>query len=71
MDGTIDCTHVRLVSTIINNVNEIFRNRKGYFSLNVQAVVGPRMEFLDIIPEWPGSAPIAGFFKIRDSTCNT
>jgi len=36
IDGAIDCTHIRLVHTRMQNVDEIFRNRKGYFSLNVQ-----------------------------------
>ncbi|XP_017875626.1 putative nuclease HARBI1, partial [Ceratina calcarata] len=63
IDGAIDCTHVRLTCTRLNDVNEIFRNRKGYFSLNVQAVVGPRMEFLDLVPEWPGSAHDSRIFQ--------
>lgn len=36
VDGAIDCTHIRLVHTRFHNINEVFRNRKGYFSLNVQ-----------------------------------
>lgn len=51
INGAIDCTHVRLSGTRFNNIAEVFRNRKGYFSLNVQAVVGPRMEFLDVVPQ--------------------
>jgi len=34
--GAIDCTHVRLTATRFQNIAEVFRNRKGYFSLNVQ-----------------------------------
>ncbi|XP_025158423.1 putative nuclease HARBI1 isoform X2 [Harpegnathos saltator] len=45
IDGAIDCTHVRLVGTKLQNIEEIYRNRKGYLSLNVQAVVGPRTIF--------------------------
>ncbi|XP_071652749.1 putative nuclease HARBI1 [Temnothorax longispinosus] len=63
VDGAIDCTHVRLVDTRFQNISEIYRNRKGYFSLNVQTVVGPRMEFLDIVPEWPGSAHDSRIFR--------
>lgn len=37
VDGAIDCTHIRLVNTRLQGISEIFRNRKGYFSLNVQA----------------------------------
>lgn len=36
IDGAIDCTHVRLVHTKLQNIEEIYRNRKGYFSLNIQ-----------------------------------
>lgn len=36
VDGAIDCTHVRLQDTRFQNIGEIYRNRKGYFSLNVQ-----------------------------------
>ncbi|XP_020299384.1 putative nuclease HARBI1, partial [Pseudomyrmex gracilis] len=34
IDGAIDCTHVRLTGTRFHNIDEIYRNRKGYFSLN-------------------------------------
>lgn len=34
---------------------ETFRNRKGYFSKNVQVVAGPSMEILDIVTRWAGS----------------
>ncbi|KAJ3628551.1 hypothetical protein MTP99_015850 [Tenebrio molitor] len=54
IDGAIDCTHVRLTNTVFQRHAEVYRNRKGYFSFNVQAVVGPRMEFMDIVPEWAG-----------------
>lgn len=36
IDGAIDCSHIRLTHTRFQNINEVFRNRKGYFSLNVQ-----------------------------------
>nr|XP_046491866.1 putative nuclease HARBI1 [Neodiprion pinetum] len=54
-DGAIDCTHIRLSHTKFADLQEVYRNRKGYFSLNVQAIVGPNMEFLDVVLEWPGS----------------
>ncbi|CAD6242562.1 GSCOCG00009513001-RA-CDS, partial [Cotesia congregata] len=63
VDGAIGCTHIRLIHTRFQNINEIYRNRKGYFSLNVQTIVGPRMEFLDIVPEWPGSADDSRIFQ--------
>lgn len=36
VDGAIDCTHIRLTQCKFDNIQEIYRNRKGYFSLNVQ-----------------------------------
>jgi len=36
IDGAIDCTHIRLSHTRFQNIDEIYRNRKGYFSLSVQ-----------------------------------
>ncbi|XP_071634092.1 putative nuclease HARBI1 [Temnothorax longispinosus] len=63
IDGAIDCTHIRLVHTRFQNVDEIFRNRKGYFSLSVQIIVGPRTEILDIVPEWPGSEHDSRIFQ--------
>lgn len=36
IDGAIDCTHIRLLQTRFRGIDEAFRNRKGYFSLNVQ-----------------------------------
>lgn len=36
IDGAIDCTHIRLTYTRFRNIDEVYRNRKGYFSLNVQ-----------------------------------
>lgn len=41
VDGAIDCTHVRLTQCRFENIDEIYRNRKGYFSLNVQVMFYP------------------------------
>ncbi|XP_066585716.1 putative nuclease HARBI1 [Prorops nasuta] len=61
--GAIDCTHIRLVHVRFQNLDEIYRNRKNYFSLNVQTVVGPKTEILDIVPEWPGSQHDSRIFQ--------
>nr|XP_012224567.1 PREDICTED: putative nuclease HARBI1 [Linepithema humile] len=63
IDGAIDCTHIRLTHTRFHRIDEVYRNRKGYFSLNVQTVVGPRMEFLDVVPEYPGSQHDSRIFQ--------
>ncbi|CAN7943326.1 unnamed protein product [Ixodes hexagonus] len=52
--GCIDCTHVKIKGLGGPN-GEVFRNRKGFFSLNVQAITGPQLQFFDIVARWPGS----------------
>ncbi|XP_015376291.1 PREDICTED: putative nuclease HARBI1 [Diuraphis noxia] len=52
--GGIDCTHVPIKSPRGDNA-EIYRNRKGWMSLNVQIVCGPKMQIFDIVCRWPGS----------------
>lgn len=46
--GVIDCTHVRIQSPN-SNIGERYRNRKGYFSLNVQAICNSKLEFMNIV----------------------
>ncbi|KAG0416981.1 hypothetical protein HPB47_005986 [Ixodes persulcatus] len=50
----IDCTHVRIKSPGGDDAEE-FRNRKGVFSINVQAVTGPQLQFYNVVVSWPGS----------------
>jgi len=40
VDGAVDCTHVKLTYTRFQQYPEAFRNRKGYYSLNVQVSTG-------------------------------
>nr|CAI5847400.1 unnamed protein product [Callosobruchus analis] len=35
---------------------EVFRNRKGYFSINTQVVGNNNLKIMDIVARWPGSA---------------
>ncbi|KAG0445426.1 hypothetical protein HPB47_015331 [Ixodes persulcatus] len=52
--GYIDCTHVRIRSPGGEDA-EVYRNRKRVFSLNVQAITGPQLQFFDVVASWPGS----------------
>lgn len=52
--GALDCTHVKIISPGGNNA-EIYRNRKGFFSYNVQAVCDASGKFEDVVCRWPGS----------------
>uniref|UniRef100_A0AAR5PJ70 DDE Tnp4 domain-containing protein n=1 Tax=Dendroctonus ponderosae TaxID=77166 RepID=A0AAR5PJ70_DENPD len=63
--GAIDCTHVRIQSPGGNEA-ERYRNRKGYFSWNVQAVCDARLRFTDIVARWPGSSHDQTIFNNRD-----
>ncbi|KAK5648091.1 hypothetical protein RI129_002983 [Pyrocoelia pectoralis] len=60
--GTIDCTHVKIQSPGGEDA-EIFRNRKGYFSLNVQTISSANLEVEDIVCRWPGSTHAAAIFQ--------
>nr|XP_021195845.1 putative nuclease HARBI1 isoform X1 [Helicoverpa armigera] len=64
IDGAIDCTHIRIVNTPGCQHHEVYRNRKSYFSINVQAVVGPQTEFLDIVARWAGSTHDSRIFQM-------
>lgn len=52
--GALDCTHVRIQSPGGENA-KLFRNRKGYFSLNVQSISSANLKFRNIVARWPGS----------------
>ncbi|KAJ8945877.1 hypothetical protein NQ318_002717 [Aromia moschata] len=53
--GVIDCTHVRIMSSGGNEA-ERYRNRKGFFSWNVQTICDARLRIIDIVARWPGSS---------------
>ena len=53
MVGAIDCTHIPVLSPGGDNA-EVFRNRKGYFSLNVQAICDANRIITNIVVRWPG-----------------
>lgn len=60
--GCIDCTHIRIQSPGGDNA-EVFRNRKGYFSFNVQVVCDHNLKATDIVVRWPGSSHDATIFE--------
>lgn len=43
------------VSILGGNDAEVFRNRKNYFSINIQALVDPSYKFMNLVARWPGS----------------
>ena len=60
--GAIDCTHVRIQSPGGDDA-EIYRNRKGFFSFNVQAVCDANLIFEDLVARWPGSSHDSNIFR--------
>lgn len=60
--GCIDCTHIPIKSPG-GQIPEVYRNRKGWMSLNVQVVCGPNSEILDIVARWPGSTHDSRIFQ--------
>ncbi|KAK5649344.1 hypothetical protein RI129_000373 [Pyrocoelia pectoralis] len=60
--GALDCTHVRIQSPGGEDA-EIYRNRKGYFSVNVQAVCNAQLKFFNVVARWPGSSHDSTIFN--------
>lgn len=60
--GSIDCTHVKITCPGGPNA-ELYRNRKGYFSINVQAVCSQDLKFTNIVARWPGSVHDSRIFQ--------
>ncbi|KAL1475247.1 hypothetical protein MTO96_037432 [Rhipicephalus appendiculatus] len=42
---------------------KVYRNRKGYFSINVQGITGPDLQFYDVVASCPGSAHDSRIFN--------
>ena len=51
--GSIDCTHIQIKPPSFNE--EIYVNRKGFHSINVQLICDINLVFTDAIVKWPGS----------------
>ena len=52
--GAIDCTHIPIPNPGGEN-RELFRNRKGYCSINMQVVCDDKVQLTNIVVRWPGS----------------
>lgn len=60
--GCLDCTHIKVQSPGGED-GEIFRNRKSYFSLNVQVICDSDLMINNIVARWPGSAHDSTIFN--------
>ncbi|XP_055634319.1 putative nuclease HARBI1 [Toxorhynchites rutilus septentrionalis] len=53
--ASIDCTHVKIQSPGGDHA-ENYRNRKSWFSINVQTVSSANLKILNIVARWPGAS---------------
>ncbi|XP_045107700.1 putative nuclease HARBI1 [Portunus trituberculatus] len=60
--GCIDCTHIPIQSLGGNNV-EMYRCRKGFYSLNVQGICDSELKFMHVVASWPGSVHDSRIFS--------
>ena len=60
--GCVDGTHIPIKSPGGPN-SEIYRCRKGYFSINVMGVCDASLKFTNIAVNWPGSAHDSRIFN--------
>lgn len=60
--GTIDGTHIKIQSPG-GDTAELYRNRKGWFSINVQMVANANLKVMDIVTCYPGSAHDSTIFN--------
>ena len=52
--GAIDCTHIPILSPGKDQA-ELYRNRKGFYSINVQVIGDANLLVRNIVARWPGS----------------
>ncbi|XP_048481408.1 putative nuclease HARBI1 [Plutella xylostella] len=60
--GAIDCTHIPIKSPGGEHA-ENYRNRKLFFSMNVQAICDADMYITNIVARWPGSSHDSHIFN--------
>lgn len=60
--GAIDCTHIAILSPGSER-GELYRNRKGIFSYNVQTICDANLIIRNIVCRWPGGSHDSTIFN--------
>lgn len=60
--GAIDCTHIPIIRPGGED-GELYRNRKGWFSINVQLLCDDKMKILNVVASWMGSTHDSRIFN--------
>lgn len=60
--GALDCTHIKIQSPGGPQA-ETFRNRKGFFSFNIQVICSADLRFQDVVCRWPGCPHDSNIFR--------
>ncbi|CAK1597806.1 unnamed protein product [Parnassius mnemosyne] len=63
--GAIDCTHIR-VKKVNADGGQLYINRKGFSSINVQVVCDADLKIMDIVTRWRGKM----CFLVREIALN-
>ncbi|XP_050336478.1 putative nuclease HARBI1 [Bactrocera neohumeralis] len=67
--GAIDCTHIAIIAPPSNNVERplnLYLNRKGFYSINVEAVCDHRLCFTFVNAKFPGATHDSGIWATSD-----
>lgn len=60
--GAIDCTHIQ-IKKIRADGGQLYINRKGFSSINVQVVCDADLKIMDIVTRWRGSVHDSRIFR--------
>ncbi|XP_061185223.1 putative nuclease HARBI1 [Saccostrea echinata] len=62
--GAVDGTHVRIIGPSLHE--NVYVNREGYNSLNVQGICDHQGRFINVVAKWPGSNHDSFIFRESD-----